>query len=87
MSDVIQVFYILLFSKLEIICIRHIIGVNPMSYIYSFGNASAWLLLLPGNLACNALGLSEANNPELVRMLVNSLAWTMVGVVVVSIVV
>jgi len=58
-----------------------------MSYIYSFGNALAWLLLLPGNLACNALGLSKANNHELVRMLVNSLAWTMVGVVVVSIVV
>jgi hypothetical protein len=50
-----------------------------MSYIYSFGNALAWLLLLPGNLACNALGLSEANNRELVRMLVNSLAWTMVA--------
>jgi hypothetical protein len=58
-----------------------------MSYIYSFGNALAWLLLLPGNLASNALGLSKANNRELVRMLVNSLAWTMVGVVVVSIVV
>jgi len=58
-----------------------------MSYIYSFGNALAWLLLLPGNLACNALGLSKANNRELVRMLVNSLAWTMVGVVVVSIVI
>jgi hypothetical protein len=58
-----------------------------MSYIYSFGNALAWLLLLPGNQACNALGLSKANNRELVRMLVNSLAWTMVGVVVVSIVV
>jgi hypothetical protein len=60
---------------------------EPYKLGSSFGNALAWLLLLPGNLACNALGLSKANNRELVRMLVNSLAWTMVGVVVVSIVV
>ena len=60
---------------------------GPMHYIYLLGTALTWLLLLPGNLACNALAVGKANNCELVRMLVNSLAWTMVGVVVVSIVV
>jgi hypothetical protein len=48
----------------------------------SIGNALAWPFLLPGNLACDALGLVEHQN--LVRMLVNSLAWTVVGVIVVA---
>jgi hypothetical protein len=37
-------------------------------------------LLLPGNLACRALGL--ASHHDLVRMLINSLFWTMLGVLV-----
>ena len=41
----------------------------------------AWPFLLPGNLACTALGL--ASHRELVRMLVNSLFWTVLGVLVV----
>jgi hypothetical protein len=44
----------------------------------------AWPFLLPGELACRALGL--ANNPDrshdLVRMLINSLVWTTLGVLV-----
>jgi hypothetical protein len=47
----------------------------------SIGNVLAWPFLLPGNLACGALGLDEHQN--LVRMLVNSLAWTVVGVIAV----
>ena len=41
----------------------------------------AWPLLLPGNLVCSALGLGKQN--DLVRMLVNSLVWTALGVLVV----
>jgi hypothetical protein len=40
----------------------------------------AWPFLLPGNLACSALGL--ARNHDLVRMLIISLFWTMLGVLV-----
>lgn len=49
------------------------------------GNALAWPFLLPGNVVCNALKLSEHQN--LVRMLINSLTWTIVGVIVVALVV
>lgn len=50
----------------------------------SIGDAVAWPFLLPGTLACQALGSSE--HSDLVRMLVNSLVWTVLGVVVVWIV-
>jgi hypothetical protein len=46
----------------------------------------AWPFLLPGELACRALGLAEDKNPDrnhdLVRMLINSLFWTKLGVLV-----
>jgi hypothetical protein len=48
----------------------------------SIGNVLAWPFLLPGNIACDALGLGEDQN--LVRMLVNSLIWTVLGVIVVA---
>jgi hypothetical protein len=41
----------------------------------------AWPFLLPGNLACRALGLGK--HRDLVRMLINSLFWTALGVLVV----
>ena len=47
----------------------------------SISDAIAWPLLLPGTLACQALGSTEYS--DLVRMLVNSLVWTVLGVVVV----
>ena len=54
----------------------------------SVSDAIAWPFLLPGNVACNALGSDE--HGKLVRMLVNSLVnslvWTVLGVVVVWIV-
>ena len=40
-----------------------------------------WPFLLPGNLACRALGL--ARHRDLVRMLVNSLFWTVLGILIV----
>jgi hypothetical protein len=44
----------------------------------------AWPFLLPGNIACRAIGSEE--HSALVRMLVNSLVWTVLGVMVVWIV-
>jgi len=48
----------------------------------SIGDAVAWPFLLPGTLACRAIGLSQ--HQDLVRMLVNSLFWTVIGVLVVA---
>ncbi len=45
------------------------------------GDIVAWPFLLPGNLACTALGL--AGHRDLVRMLINSRFWTILGVPVV----
>ena len=53
----------------------------------SIGEALAWPFLLPGNLVCNALGLPRTDYGQLFHMLVNSLAWTIVGICVVAIVV
>ncbi len=47
----------------------------------SIGDTVAWPFLLPGALVCRAIGLSQ--NQDLVRMLVNSLFWTVIGVLVV----
>jgi hypothetical protein len=56
-----------------------------MSKSQSLGNALAWPFLLPGNLVCDALHLGSHTN--LVRMLVNQLVWTVIGVIAVAIVV
>ena len=45
--------------------------------------------LLPGTLVCNALGIrgdSPGDYTHLVRMLVNSLIWTIAGVIVMALV-
>jgi len=52
-----------------------------MKSTISMSDAVARPLLLPGNLACSALGLS--NHQDLFRMLINSLFWTVLGVIVV----
>jgi hypothetical protein len=56
-----------------------------VNLLAAIGNALARILLLPGDLACDALGLGQADNRDLVRMLVNSLAWTLLGVITVAI--
>ncbi len=53
----------------------------------TIGAALAWPVLLPGNLVCNALGLPRTDYGHLVQMLVNSLAWTIVGIGVVAVLV
>jgi hypothetical protein len=55
-----------------------------MVWFAAIGHAVGQLLLLPGNLACDALGLDQADNRDLVRMLVNSLVWTLAGVATVA---
>jgi hypothetical protein len=42
--------------------------------------------LLPGDIACTAIGLDSEDKRELVRMLVNSLVWIVVGMLVVVVV-
>ena len=49
------------------------------------GKVLARFLLLPGDLARDALGLGQADNRDLVRMPVNSQIWTLAGVVTVAI--
>ena len=48
------------------------------------GDIIAWPFLLPGNIASRAIGSDE--HSSLLRMLVNSLVWTVLGVVVVWVV-
>jgi hypothetical protein len=45
----------------------------------SIGGAIARAFLFPGDLACAAMGLDSDDKRELVRMLVNSLVWIVVG--------
>jgi hypothetical protein len=45
----------------------------------SWGAALARTLLFPGDLACAAIGLESDDKRELVRMLVNSLVWIVLG--------
>ena len=47
----------------------------------SAGSAFARAFLFPGDLACAAMGLDSDDKRELVRMLVNSLVWIVVGMV------
>jgi hypothetical protein len=47
----------------------------------SVGNALARVFLFPGDIACTAMGLESDDKRELVRMLVNSLVWIVLGMV------
>jgi hypothetical protein len=61
-----------------------------MSKAVSIGEAVARPFLLPGTLACSALGLGKhslGKHSELVGMLINSLFWTVLGIFVVMVVV
>jgi len=44
------------------------------------------VLMYPANAACNALNLVDENERGVVRMLVNALIWTTLGVTVVFLV-
>lgn len=55
-----------------------------MGHATSAINAFTAVLLLPGDLACDAMGVGKADNRDLVRMLINSFAWAFVGAVAVA---
>lgn len=50
------------------------------------GTALARVFLLPGDIACTAIGLDRDDKRELVRMLINSLVWIVVGMLVAAVV-
>jgi hypothetical protein len=50
-----------------------------MGYATSALNAFTAVLLLPGDIACDAIGVGKADNRDLVRMLINSFAWAFIG--------
>ena len=50
-----------------------------MSGSGSIASTRARAFLLPGDLACAAMGLDSDDKRELVRMLVNSLVWIVLG--------
>jgi hypothetical protein len=47
----------------------------------SLGATLARVFLFPGDIACSAMGLDSDDKRELVRMLVNSLVWIVLGMV------
>ncbi len=53
-----------------------------MSNVTTVGGALARVFLFPGDIACAAMGLDRNDKRELVRMLVNSLVWIVVGMLV-----
>ena len=57
-----------------------------MSLAVSLSTTLARLFLLPGDLACTAMGLEGDDKRELVRMLVNSLVWIVLGMLAVVVV-
>lgn len=48
----------------------------------SVGSALARVFLFPGDIACSLTGLDSDDKRELVRMLVNSLVWIVIGMFV-----
>ena len=75
-----DVFYILLFGKAVLVWVMFLQeGRTFMSKVVS---SLARLFLLPGDIACVAIGLDHDDKQELVRMLVNSLVWIVVGMAV-----
>ena len=53
-----------------------------MTGLATVGAALARAFLLPGDIACTAIGLDSEDKRELVRMLVNSLVWIVIGMLV-----
>lgn len=49
----------------------------------SLGTLLARVFLFPGDIACAITGLDNDDKRELVRMLVNSLVWIVVGMLIV----
>ncbi len=58
-----------------------------MNNFTTVGTALARMFLFPGDIACAAIGLDRDDKRELVRMLVNSLVWIVVGMLVAAFVI
>ena len=57
------------------------------AWVIRHQSALLWrVFLFPGDIACAAIGLDRDDKRELVRMLVNSLVWIVVGMLVVAVV-
>ena len=54
-----------------------------MGHAASFTGTLTSFFLLPGEIVCNVLGVEKANNRDLLRMLINSFAWSFIGAVAV----
>lgn len=54
-----------------------------MNNSMTVGTVLARVLLFPGDCACTLFGLNHSDRTELVRMLVNSLVWIIVGMLAV----
>jgi hypothetical protein len=52
----------------------------------TIATALARFFLFPGDLACGALGLESDDKRELVRMLVNSLVWILIGMLAAAVI-
>jgi hypothetical protein len=52
----------------------------------TIGASLARLFLFPGDLVCGYVGIDQDDKRELVRMLVNSLVWIVVGMLAVALV-
>ena len=46
-----------------------------------FGEFILWLFIAPGDLVCDRLGVTQEQNRDLIRMLVNGLIWIMVVII------
>lgn len=57
-----------------------------MNNVITVGGALARVFLFPGDIVCTAIGLDRDDKRELVRMLVNSLVWIVVGMLVTAVV-
>ncbi len=53
-----------------------------MNNFTTVGTALGRVFLFPGDIACAAIGIDRDDKRELVRMLVNSLVWIVVGMLV-----
>jgi hypothetical protein len=53
-----------------------------MTHHTSTANAFSRVFLFPGDIACKAMGLMADDKRDLVRMLVNSLVWIVIGMTV-----
>ena len=60
---------------------QYIFMEDRMTGSGSVASVFARAFLLPGDLACAVIGLDSDDKRELVRMLVNSLVWIVVGMV------